>query len=76
MIKLTPVQIENLLAIRNGFATIEDFENFYEVLYVKFESEMPYGTAKARDGDPIEWINNRIVSMTADEYANFVDAQI
>jgi hypothetical protein len=32
----------------------------YEKLFEHFSSEMPYGTQKARDGDPYEWIHNRL----------------
>jgi len=36
-----------------------------ERIYTFFQSDMPYGTAKARTGDPEEWIANQI------EYYNF-----
>jgi len=32
----------------------------YEKLFVYYGHEMPYGTAKARDGDPIVWILDKI----------------
>ena len=32
----------------------------YEKLFGVFMIEMPYGTAKARDGDPWLWIENRL----------------
>lgn len=31
-----------------------------EALYEHWLHEMPYGTAKARDGDPSEWIADRL----------------
>ena len=35
------------------------YEKLYE--YFTFETgEMPYGTAKARDGDPVDWILGRL----------------
>ena len=40
-----------------------DAPNIYEKLFVYFHfdtGEMPYGTAKARDGDPYEWIANKL----------------
>ena len=34
------------------------FADLYEYYYNN--GEMPYGTAKARDGDPYEWIADRL----------------
>jgi len=34
----------------------------FDVLYEHWLHEMPYGTAKARDGDPGEWIAERLAS--------------
>ena len=33
-----------------------DDEEIYQALYAHYVHEMPYGTAKARTGDPEEWI--------------------
>lgn len=38
---------------------IEDPE-IYEYCYNYFLDEMPYGVAKARDGDPSDWIYERL----------------
>lgn len=35
------------------------YSDFYE--YFVNAGEMPYGTAKARDGDPYQWIFDRLV---------------
>ena len=32
----------------------------YQALFDYYQDEMPYGTQKARDGDPVEWINDRL----------------
>ena len=32
----------------------------YMELYSYYSDEMPYGTQKARDGDPVEWIMNKL----------------
>lgn len=40
----------------------DDVPGLYENLYAfyAFETcEMPYGTMKARDGDPVDWINRQ-----------------
>lgn len=40
----------------------------WEKLFELFFTSMPYGTAKARDGDPAEWIR--------DQFAGWTDSQI
>jgi hypothetical protein len=51
-----PSEIEDL---KNGGDIADDM---YQELYEYFldSGEMPYGTAKARDGDPYEWIFNKL----------------
>ena len=47
-----------------GFMSCVDLPELYEDLYnyYAFErAEMPYGTMKARDGDPVEWIDKHVV---------------
>ena len=34
--------------------------DMYEELYYHWEEDMPYGTQKARDGDPVLWIYSRL----------------
>lgn len=41
----------------------------FEDLYDFYFREMPYGTAKARDGDPYQWIYNRLEEELQDEDA-------
>lgn len=33
----------------------------YDDLYCLWVEKMPYGTAKARDGDPYEWIHEKLL---------------
>lgn len=35
-------------------------ENHFEELFEYFSNEMPYGTMKARTGDPWQWIDTRV----------------
>ena len=37
-------------------------DEVYEVMFSHYcdSGEMPYGTAKARDGDPYEWVYGRV----------------
>lgn len=41
----------------------------FEDLYAFYLCEMPYGTAKARDGDPYQWIYNRLEEEFKDDDA-------
>ena len=39
---------------------IYDNEELYSELYEYFLEDMPYGIAKARDGDPVQWITEHL----------------
>ena len=43
-------------------------DDMYDALYDYYteSGEMPYGTAKARDGDPMEWIEDRVGELFGD----------
>ena len=43
-------------------ADIMDFQELYQELFSYYadSGEMPYGTMKARDGDPYQWVNDRL----------------
>lgn len=60
--------------VRNALDTGEDgqFESsgVYEKLFNHFAfetQEMPYGTAKARDGDPVVWILDRMNAIAEEQ---------
>ena len=38
----------------------EAYAKILDELYEYFLEDMPYGTQKARDGDPVEWITMRL----------------
>lgn len=60
------------LQLCHGFISCDDIPELYENLftYYAFERcEMPYGTMKARDGDPINWINNKAAEELEDDAA-------
>jgi hypothetical protein len=68
---LAPHEIQKLFSVRSGFADCNDLdESLQGRLFEHFcdNGEMPYGTAKARDGDPMEWISKRLAAMTSDEF--------
>ena len=65
-----------------AFAQIQEFvdqgadpmalpDELYNVLYDHYQDEMPYGTQKARDGDPFEWISEKLMSVFGDETLPF-----
>jgi hypothetical protein len=37
-------------------------EALYDALYDYYHDDMPYGTKKARDGDPYEWVSDRFAA--------------
>lgn len=39
---------------------LDDSSDFYDELYDYYNDQMPYGVQKARDGDPLEWISDRL----------------
>jgi hypothetical protein len=39
---------------------IDENQDFFQALYDYYFDEMPYGVKKARDGDPYEWITDRL----------------
>ena len=44
-------------------------DDFYEKLFVEYyidHEDMPYGTKKARDGDPYAWIYERLLVIFSD----------
>lgn len=42
---------------------LDDVPELYFDLFKFYVSEMPYGTAKAREGDPFVWIEERVYSL-------------
>lgn len=64
-----PPTEETIREIVNGrlelFAAKRTYEHFYE----KWMHEMPYGTAKARDGDPYEWVFYQL----SEEYSHLIE---
>jgi hypothetical protein len=45
-------------------------EELYDALYDYYQDDMPYGTKKARSGDPYEWIADRITQDLGLESSN------
>ena len=39
---------------------VNDNEKLYDELFEYFLEDMPYGTQKARDGDPVQWITEHL----------------
>jgi hypothetical protein len=54
-------QIDVDLFVNGSDLSEELYDDLFEY-YAFTVAEMPYGTAKARTGDPFEWITNRFES--------------
>ena len=50
---------------------IYDDTDLYSDLYEYFLEDMPYGVQKARTGDPVEWITDRLDGIGAFEKENW-----
>jgi hypothetical protein len=59
----TEDEIEKCKEIASGERDILDDERLWEKLYVNFQLEMPYGVQKARTGDPMDWIVERLETV-------------
>ena len=71
MLKMESDLVKEILD-KNGVTDLDDIEagtEVYEELYDFYADEMPYGTQKARDGDPVEWIVMKVADLNIlDEY--------
>ncbi len=47
--------------VESGDLSDQAFERCYE-FYLN-NGEMPYGTAKARDGDPLQWVHDKLSEL-------------
>ena len=56
--KLSEEEIDQLNYVVQG-ASIHEFDSLYQKAFSHFVSEMPYGVAKARSGDPGEWLEDK-----------------
>ena len=71
--------LDNILAkhreafesVMRGESMLFDHDEFYDELYEHYVSsgEMPYGVAKARDGDPDQWIQEELEREYGDDFA-------
>jgi len=66
-IQLSEYETVKAILIKHGVLhkEIEDLDDpkLMEDLYNHFQEDMPYGTQKARDGDPDEFIYDALVDM-------------
>ena len=71
MLKMESDLVKEILD-KNGVTDLDEIEagtEVYEELYDFYADEMPYGTQKARDGDPVEWIVMKVADLNIlDEY--------
>lgn len=50
-----------IIRILEGEMEVYDDQELSDKLYEMYRDDMPYGTQKARDGDPYEWIYERLI---------------
>ena len=57
-----PLTADEIAAYRAGKIDLLNEVSVYERLFTYYcdSNEMPYGVAKARDGDPYAWIEHRL----------------
>jgi hypothetical protein len=65
--QVSPIEIEQAVHYFGDGTTTEISDNVESYLYDKFVSEMPYGVAKARTGDPYNWIFEKMSAMSDSE---------
>lgn len=59
--QLRESEIEQCFKVARGESDLLcDFPELYDKLFELYSSEMPYGTQKARDGDPTVWLTDRL----------------
>lgn len=59
---LTPEELSLARAVALGDRDITDLPDLYDKLFLHYmdTEEMPYGIMKAKDGDPYDWITERL----------------
>lgn len=59
---LTQEELELATEVATGAKSLYDLDELYEKLFMYYCNlgEMPYGTMKARDGDPFAWISDQL----------------
>jgi len=68
-----PDQLRSLFADDAAADVLWENEEFFLALYEHYAfdtGEMPYGTAKARTGDPAEWMLHRITGPDRQKWEN------
>jgi len=58
-------------SVMRGESALYDHQEFFDELYEYYvnSGEMPYGIAKARDGDPDQWIQEELDREYGDDFA-------
>jgi len=62
---------ESFESVMRGESALYDHNEFFDELYEYYvnSGEMPYGIAKARDGDPDQWIQEELDREYGDDFA-------
>jgi len=71
IIEFTPEEREFIELLKMGDVEIENAsEGLMEKFYNFFNETMPYGTMKARTGDPLDWIMQHIDEIPMEQTSN------
>lgn len=62
--QLTPNERVALRSVLDDQADLMDFYDLYSKLFQYYSTEMPYGVAKARTGEPDKWIIQKLMGET------------
>jgi len=57
---LIPSELRQAQQVAKSEKELDDFPKLFDRLMEFYASEMPYGTAKARTGDPYVWITEKL----------------
>lgn len=66
----SPAQAIEIHEYAKGVINDDQFKHgSWDLMYEYFlnSGEMPYGVAKARDGDPYEWVGDRVERLFGDQ---------
>lgn len=67
-IKFTLAELEILTKVEAGEEEFDPNDDLYLKIYEYFLGSMPYGTAKARTGDPGVWISEHLHELLDGSY--------
>ena len=62
--KILKAHAKDYKAFKDGKEDLLDLPKLYDALMNHWQTDMPYGVMKARDGDPYEWIADKLDTIS------------